>query len=84
MLQKILAKFSLDPSEALYVGDMTIDVETGRAAGVKTATVITGSSDREEIARLKPLRIMDNVLEVADILAEWNMSGESPKKDICC
>lgn len=75
MLQKILTKLSLDPSEALYVGDMTIDVQTGHAAGIKTVAVITGSSDREEIARLGPLKIMDNILEVVDILAE---------KDICC
>ncbi len=75
MLTQILTKYSLDPSEALYVGDMTIDVQAGQAAGIKTAAVITGSSDREEIIRLKPLRIMDHILDVADILAE---------KDICC
>lgn len=68
MLRQIIARFSLDPSEALYVGDMTVDVECGHAAGIKTAAVITGSSDREEIARLKPLRIMNSILEVADIL----------------
>ncbi len=68
MLQQILAKFSLNPNQVLYVGDMTIDVECGHAAGVKTAAVITGSSDREEIARLKPLRIMGDISEVYDIL----------------
>jgi phosphoglycolate phosphatase len=75
MLRKILTKYSLDPAEALYVGDMTIDVQAGRAAGIRTVTVITGSSDREEIARLKPLKIMDHISEVADVLAS---------EDICC
>lgn len=77
MLEHILTRCSLDPMEALYVGDMTIDVETGRAAGVNTVTVITGSSDREEIERLNPLRIMDNISEVTDILAGENISAGS-------
>ena len=70
MLAKILKKFAAGPDEALYVGDMTIDVETGQAAGVPTAAVITGSSDREEIMRLQPLKVMDNILEVAQLLAD--------------
>ncbi|MCK5014610.1 MAG: HAD family hydrolase [Candidatus Omnitrophica bacterium] len=68
MLEKILEKCSLDPDEALYVGDMTIDVQTGRAAGVKTVAVMTGSSSREELAAQKPFAVIDQVIEVAGIL----------------
>ena len=68
MIQQILSKSSLGPDEALYVGDMTIDIETGREANVKTVAVITGSSHREEVVPLKPFAIIDQVGEVAGIL----------------
>jgi phosphoglycolate phosphatase len=84
MLVKILADCSLEPEEALYVGDMTIDIETGHAAGVKTVAVVTGSSRREEMAPLKPFAIVDRVMEVAGILEKPDVAAPSPKKDICC
>ena len=84
MLEKILAKFSLGPDDALYVGDMTIDVKAGREAGIKTVAVVTGSSNREELAFLKPFAIIDHVLKTAQILEELDISGKIPEKDICC
>jgi len=52
-------------SETLYVGDMTVDVETARAAGLNVAVVPRGSSTREELAGARP----DHVLEgLADVL----------------
>jgi 2-phosphoglycolate phosphatase len=84
MLQQILRKFSLDPAQALFVGDMTIDVQTGHAAGIQTVTVITGSSNREEIARLKPLKIMEHISEVEEVLAQEEAFAGIPNKKVCC
>ena len=39
-----LRRLEVTTEEALYVGDMTIDVQTGQAAGVTVWTVATGSS----------------------------------------
>ena len=72
ILHKTLANFSLEPRQALYVGDMVIDIETAKGAGVKVAAVLTGSSTKEEIAALDPEYIMENVFEVKDILEELN------------
>lgn len=72
ILEQILKKFSVKPHEALYVGDMTIDVETGNKAGVKTIAVVTGSSTREEIAALKPFKIIGRVSDVSGIIEELN------------
>jgi len=77
ILEKVLAKFSLAPNEVVYIGDMTIDVQTGHKAGVKTVIVLTGSSTREEIACLKPFRIIDHVLEAAEIVEELDVCAES-------
>ncbi len=75
ILVKILTKFSLRPDEVLYVGDMTVDVETGNKAGIKTIAVLTGSSTREEVSCLAPYKIIDHVSDVAEIV-ENLASGE--------
>ena len=72
VLEAILKKFSISSADALYVGDMVVDVETGQRAGVRTVAVVTGSSSREELAELKPLRIIDHISEVAEIVREIN------------
>jgi phosphoglycolate phosphatase len=70
ILEQILTRFSVIAGEALYVGDMTIDVQTGRAAGVKTVAVLTGSSTAEEIDEIKPFKVIHDVYEVAGILED--------------
>jgi phosphoglycolate phosphatase len=64
----ILEKLSVKKGEALFVGDMTVDAQTGNAAGVKTVIVTTGSSTREEIERESPFKIVDNVYDVVSIV----------------
>jgi phosphoglycolate phosphatase len=54
ILENVLRYFSLEPKEALYVGDMTIDAQAGRKAGVRTVVVLTGSSTQEEVAACSP------------------------------
>ncbi len=70
VLRRILKRFFLKPGEAVYVGDMTIDIETGRRAKVKTVAVVTGSSPRKDIERLRPWRVIRRVDEVLKILQE--------------
>jgi len=69
ILNQTLKRFSLNPDQALYVGDMTIDVQTGQAAGVKTVVVVTGSNTKEEVAGFKPHAILDCVAQVDKIVA---------------
>jgi len=45
-----LAAMRLDPREALYVGDMEVDVQTARAAGMSVVVLPTGSSSLDELA----------------------------------
>ena len=68
VLNRILERFSLKPSEAVYVGDMVIDVQTGRRAKVKTIAVVTGSNTRKEIALAGPFKIVPEISEVAGVL----------------
>jgi phosphoglycolate phosphatase len=59
----------LTSKEALYIGDMVVDVQTARAAGVTVWIVPTGSDDPETVARAAPDRLLPNLREVAVALA---------------
>jgi phosphoglycolate phosphatase len=58
ILRRIMGRFSLGPSQTLYVGDMAIDAQAARRAKVKTVIVTGGSSKRAEIMKEKPWRII--------------------------
>lgn len=61
ILNKIRRKFSLGPGEALYVGDMSIDAQAGRRAGLRTVIVSGGSSTKSQIRKERPWRIIPGV-----------------------
>ena len=68
ILQTILKKFCLKPREALYVGDMVIDLQAGHAARIKTVAVATGSNSKTELQRFKPHAIIARVDQLAELL----------------
>jgi len=72
ILLGILKKFKIPPESALYVGDMTIDIEAGHKAGVKTIVVPTGSSSRLELKRLRPFRIVNRIYDVKAVLEQMH------------
>ncbi len=51
MLERCLDAMEIAPEEAIYVGDMVLDVETASRARVRVVLVPGGSSDREELLR---------------------------------
>ena len=62
---KTLAHFGIVPSEALYVGDTTIDAETAKRAGVAFAAVTTGTTKREEFATYG-CNVYENLAQMAE------------------
>jgi phosphoglycolate phosphatase-like HAD superfamily hydrolase len=63
-----LRRLDVQPAEALYVGDMAVDIQTGRAAGVRTWVVATGSDTPENLDRATPDRRLGTLLEILDLL----------------
>lgn len=53
-LQLALMQLGQPADGALYVGDSVHDMESGRAAGVKTAAVLWGPFGREQLAHTEP------------------------------
>ena len=72
ILKGILKKFSVQPSAALYIGDMTIDAQTGRNAGVKTVIVVTGSSTWAEVKKYRPYKIIRKLTDVMALIDTLN------------
>jgi phosphoglycolate phosphatase len=64
LLRGILQKFSLSVEQCLYVGDMTIDIETGKDAKVQTIAVSTGSNTFKELLFCKPYACMKELKEL--------------------
>jgi phosphoglycolate phosphatase len=65
MLLAALRRLGAAPGEALYVGDMDLDVQTARAAGVAVWVVPTGSADRPTLEAARPDRLIDGLDELA-------------------
>ncbi len=69
MLVLMLSRLGLPANHVLYVGDMTVDVETARAAGVAVWVVPTGSDSRAALQAARPDRILGGLHEVAELLS---------------
>ncbi len=58
MLEIIIMRIGLSPEEIVYVGDMPLDVEAGRRAGVAVYALPTGSASRDELLGARPDRLL--------------------------
>ena len=63
-----LRQLGLEPDDALYVGDSPIDIEAGRAAGLITVGVLTGTSSRELLASVYADHIFESAPELLGLL----------------
>jgi len=68
MLTLALTRLQVSPTESLYVGDMTVDIETARGAGVAVWVVPTGSDAAEALRAAKPDRVLERIGEVPDLI----------------
>jgi len=58
------------PEETVMVGDTTVDLRAGRAAGTQTVGVLCGFGEREELQRAGPDLILDATPEIVGVLLE--------------
>jgi 2-phosphoglycolate phosphatase len=68
MLVLGLKRLGVKAAEALYVGDMTVDVTTARGAGVRVWVVPTGSDTREALEAARPDLLLDALTDVLRLL----------------
>lgn len=68
MLIEGLERLGVNPGEAVYVGDMAIDVHTAKAANVTVWLVLGGAAGMESATASKPDRILNTFSEILDLL----------------
>ncbi len=70
ILFHLIREMKVSNEEFLYVGDMDVDVQTGKSAGVPMVAVLTGSCSREELLSNGARMILDSVSELPVFLAQ--------------
>jgi phosphoglycolate phosphatase len=68
MLREALRRLDVPAAEALYIGDMVVDIQTARSAGVRVWIVPTGSDTAEDIVRARPDRMVRDLTEATALL----------------
>jgi phosphoglycolate phosphatase len=68
MLLAALTRLGVAAAEALYVGDMVVDIETARSAGVAVWVVPTGSDERSALLAEGPDRLLDDLAQMSTFL----------------
>ncbi len=74
MVKAILKRAGVRPSEAIYVGDMSVDIQAGKRARVMTVGIPTGSCTRAEILAEKPTLMVRELDVLRRIMARWGRS----------
>jgi phosphoglycolate phosphatase len=68
MLLAALARLAVSADEALYIGDMTVDIAAARAAGVGVWSVPTGSDDFATLESSRPDRLLKQLSDLLHAL----------------
>lgn len=63
-------KMGVPPENCLMVGDTTVDIRAGAAAGAQTVGVLCGFGERRELERRGANLILDTTAELADMLLQ--------------
>lgn len=64
----VLYRFKKSRKEAVYIGDMAIDVVTARLAGIASCAIAGGLSSREAIESERPTYLFNNLSELLKAL----------------
>lgn len=64
----LLEKYKVAPEKALFIGDMTVDIETGKNAGTRTCGVTYGFHGREKLEQAQPDFLIDDFLKLKELI----------------
>ncbi len=68
VIERSLARIKADRRRAIIVGDMDIDVMTGKNAGIKTCFVTHGLGKLKDVKKLNPDFVIDGLAELKKII----------------
>jgi len=68
ILDRMFSGLKIDKDKAMIVGDMAIDIETGKNSSIKTCWVTYGLGKKKDLRALKPDYIIDDISELKKII----------------
>lgn len=81
-LRRIMRRHRLTPSEVLYIGDETRDIEAAHVQNVAVAAVAWGFSDRTALVAQNPTFLVDSPAELLSVVEQFNRRWlPSPRLD---
>ncbi len=78
MVSRSLSDLGFSPGEAVLVGDMRVDLDTARNAGIPFYAVATGSDSREELAAAGPDRLLERFEDLLSLFPPLPPEGSIP------
>lgn len=66
LIEKAKAKYNIDMEKSYFIGDSTVDIQTGKNAGLKTVLLRTGEGGNDKKYTVLPDMIFDNLLQAAE------------------
>lgn len=63
-VRALISAAHVTPQETIFIGDSTIDIDTGRNAGITTVAVLHGLSDEPELTLAKPDLLVRDFVEL--------------------
>jgi phosphoglycolate phosphatase len=73
---QIASECDVAPSACIFIGDSEVDIETGRAAGMRTVGVTWGIGDPAHLRASRPQVVIDHVAELCGALTGGVTSHE--------
>lgn len=67
-VRQVLAAMEADPGETLFVGDSSVDIQTGRNAGVHTCGVTWGFRSRESLVEAGAENLADTAQDLGALI----------------
>lgn len=69
-IEKILKELNVSADQAVYIGDLPLDIKAGHNAGIKTIiAVATGLVPRSDLEAERPSHIVEHITKITDIIS---------------
>lgn len=72
LIQKAVEQYHIDLSSSWMVGDTTVDIQTGKNAGLHTALVLTGEAGNDKKYDVTPDLVCQNLKEAVEMIVNYN------------
>lgn len=75
MIEDCVEKYNIDLGKSWMVGDTTMDIQTGKNAGIRTALVLTGDAGKDGKYDVTPDLICKDLGQAVEMILEGTKDG---------